>query len=162
ANALDELLRFFKSKHIICIADEVLTGFGRTGKLFASEFIATMPDIICLSKGLTGGTMALGVTATTENIFSAFLSMDKSKTFFHGHSFTANPLACTAALASLDLLEKPACIQKISWISSSHQDFVSQLKKTDAGNIKSPRAIGTVLAFEISNGSDGYLNNIGP
>jgi adenosylmethionine-8-amino-7-oxononanoate aminotransferase len=161
ANALDQLLKFFKSKNIVCIADEVLTGFGRTGKLFASEYIDTEPDIICLSKGLTGGTMALGVTAAKEEIFDAFLSSDKSKTFFHGHSYTANPLACTAALASLDLFGKPACKQKISWISKSHEDFICRLKETSPANIKCARAIGTVLAFEISNGSDSYLNNIG-
>jgi adenosylmethionine---8-amino-7-oxononanoate aminotransferase len=161
ATALDELLKFFKSKNIICIADEVLTGFGRTGKLFASEYVSTKPDIICLSKGLTGGTMALGVTAATEEIFEAFLSGDRSKTFFHGHSFTANPLACTAALASMDLLENPACRQKISWLTKSNQEFVAQLKTADAPNIKSPRSIGTVLAFEMSNGVDGYLNSIG-
>ena len=162
ATALNELLKFFKSKNIICIADEVLTGFGRTGKFFASEYLTFKPDIVCLSKGLTGGTMALGVTAATEEIFAAFLSRDRSKTFFHGHSFTANPLACTAALASMDLLEKPSCRQKISWISKTNQEFVDLLKATHAPNIKFPRAIGTVMAFELSIGEDGYLNSVGP
>jgi adenosylmethionine-8-amino-7-oxononanoate aminotransferase len=158
--ALDELLKFLKSNDIICIADEVLTGFGRTGKLFASEWMTTTPDIMCLSKGLTGGTMALGVTASNEKIFKAFLSEDRSKTFFHGHSFTANPIACAAALASLDLLEKPSCFQNISRISNSHQDFVKKLEANASPNIKSPRTIGTVLAFEIREGPDSYLNNI--
>lgn len=111
---MDEVLAFVRSKNIICIADEVLTGFGRTGKLFASEYMQTKPDIICLSKGLTGGTMALGVTACTSAIYEAYLSDDRKKTFFHGHSFTANPLACTAALASMDLLLKEECLQNIT------------------------------------------------
>ncbi|KRY98030.1 Adenosylmethionine-8-amino-7-oxononanoate aminotransferase [Trichinella pseudospiralis] len=84
-----------------------MTGFYRTGKMFASEYLTVKPDIICLSKGLTGGTMALGVTACTQQIYNAFMQDDALKTFFHGHSFTANPLACTAALASLDLLQHP-------------------------------------------------------
>ena len=162
AEALDELLKFLKSQQVICIADEVLTGFGRTGKLFASDYMGTKPDIICLSKGLTGGTMALGVTAATEEIYEAFLSPERSKTFFHGHSFTANPIACSAAIASLDLLEKPECLQKISWISHCHQAFLGQLKAASSSIIKSPRAIGTILAFEMAGGMDGYLNNIGP
>jgi adenosylmethionine-8-amino-7-oxononanoate aminotransferase len=93
-----------KKENIICIADEVLTGFYRTGSFFAGNYLQNKADIICLSKALTGGTMAMGITACTQNIYDAFVSDDKMKTFFHGHSFTANPLACTAALASLNLL----------------------------------------------------------
>ena len=98
---MDELLLYIQQINIICIADEVMTGFGRTGKMFASEYMQTKPDIICLSKGLTGGTMALGATACSEKIYTAFINEDAQKTFFHGHSFTANPLACSAANASL-------------------------------------------------------------
>ena len=85
------------------IADEVLTGFGRTGRMFACEHASVSPDILCLSKALTAGYLPLGVTAATEEIYEAFLSEDHAKTFFHGHSFTANPLACAVAIASLDL-----------------------------------------------------------
>jgi adenosylmethionine-8-amino-7-oxononanoate aminotransferase len=106
---LDELLYFIKQKNIICIADEVMTGFGRTGKMFASEYLQTKPDIICLSKGLTGGTMALGVTACSENIYNAFVMTTRKKLFFHGHSFTANPLACAAAMPALIFLKKMIC-----------------------------------------------------
>jgi adenosylmethionine-8-amino-7-oxononanoate aminotransferase len=108
---MDELLLFIREKNIICIADEVMTGFGRTAKMFASDYLQTKPDIICSSKGLTGGTMALGVTACTENIYNAFVNDDAKKTFFHGHSFTANPIACAAANASLDLFEKNKTIK---------------------------------------------------
>jgi adenosylmethionine-8-amino-7-oxononanoate aminotransferase len=158
APLMDELLSTVQSAGIICIADEVMTGFGRTGKLFASEYMNNKPDIICLSKGLTGGTMALGVTACNNKIYEAYVNDDKYKTFFHGHSFTANPLACTAALASLDLLEKEDCVKKIEWITESNQTFILQLKNDPV--IKDIRGLGTILAFEIAQGKDEYLNNI--
>ncbi len=156
---MNELLNTVKLADIICIADEVMTGFGRTAKFFASEYIQNKPDIICLSKGLTGGTMALGVTACTDRIYQAYMDDDKYKTFFHGHSFTANPLACTAALASLDLLEKETSLQKIKWISESNKKFSAEL---EAGSypIKDLRFLGTILAFEIMQGDDEYLNTI--
>jgi len=158
ASAMDELLHFVKQQEIICIADEVMTGFGRTGKLFAGEYLTEKADIICLSKGLTGGTMALGVTACTNKIYSAFVNDDKYKTFFHGHSFTANPLACTAALASLDLLLRDDCTHKIEWITNENKVFAEKLKLSDG--IKNKRSLGTILAFEIDKGKDEYLNNI--
>ena len=161
AALLDELLAFVKSHEILCIADEVMTGFYRTGKFFASDYTNEKPDIICLSKGLTGGTMALGVTAVTHKIVDAFVSDDKMKTFFHGHSFTANPLACTAALASLDLLEKETCLQSIQHIVELHKQFVTQLTTHDSRlTIKNLRQTGTLLAFEVVQGKDEYLNNI--
>ena len=164
AELMNELLTAVKKENIICIADEVMTGFGRTGKLFASEYMKEKPDIICLSKGLTGGALALGVTACTERIYEAYLSDDKLKTFFHGHSFTANPLACTAALASLDLLEKNECGKKIEWIAEENKKFADHLRSLVLGfaiKIKYLRSLGTILAFEIDEGNDGYLNNIG-
>ncbi len=158
ADLMNELLVASKETGIICIADEVMTGFGRTGKLFSSNHINEKPDIICLSKGLTGGTMALGVTACNNKIYNAYVNDDKYKTFFHGHSFTANPLACTASLASLDLLEKESCLKKIDWITKSNQEFAEQLGNHK--NIKDVRTLGTILAFEIAQGKDEYLNNI--
>ncbi len=155
---LDELLLFIKQKNIICIADEVMTGFGRTGKMFASEYLQTKPDIICLSKGLTGGTMALGVTACTENIYNAFVNDDAHKTFFHGHSFTANPLACAAANASLDLFEKNNVTESIQHITNRNIAFAQQLRKLNG--IKNVRTLGTIFAFEIEQGEDVYLNSI--
>jgi adenosylmethionine---8-amino-7-oxononanoate aminotransferase len=158
---LDELLTVAKENNILCIADEVLTGFGRTGKLFAGEYLKNKADIICLSKGLTGGTMALGVTAATQNIFDAFISDDKTKTFFHGHSFTANPVACAAALASLDLFEKNECKKNIERIAARHKNFIVQLQTSNLKyQIKNVRQIGTIVAFEINTGKDEYLNNI--
>jgi len=155
---LNELLNTVKGEDIICVADEVMTGFGRTGRFFASEYMNKKPDIICLSKGLTGGTMALGATACTNEIYSAYVEDDAMKTFFHGHSFTANPIACTAALASLDLLEQPTCINQIEWISAQMKQFAHQLKAFKT--IKNIRCIGTILAFELNIGKDEYLNSI--
>lgn len=158
AGLMDELLAVIKQSNIICIADEVMTGFGRTGKLFAGEHMINKPDIICLSKGLTGGTIALGVTACNNKIYEAYVNDDMYKTFFHGHSFTANPLACTAALASLDLLEKEKCFAQIEWITASNRQFAVELANNK--NIKDLRILGTILAFEIAKGKDEYLNNI--
>ena len=156
---MNELLTSAKLSDILCIADEVMTGFGRTGKLFASEHMNQKPDIICLSKGLTGGTMALGVTACNDTVYEAFVNDDKLKTFFHGHSFTANPLGCTAALASLDLLEKESCRTKIEWITASNKQFIERLTNGH-WKTKGWRALGTILAFEIAEGKDEYLNSI--
>src|ERR1700754_2240742 len=107
AEYLNQLMAHCKQENVLMIDDEVFTGFGRTGKRFACNHVQVQPDIMCFSKGLTGGTMALGLTTCTQQIYDAFLSDDKLKTLFHGHSFTANPVAIAAALASLDLFLKP-------------------------------------------------------
>lgn len=160
AAELNALLKECHEQGVICIADEVMTGFGRTGKLFASAYMEEQPDIICLSKGLTGGTMALGVTACTHRIYEAFLQEDTLKTFFHGHSFTANPLACAAALASLDLLEKESCLHSIERIGRQHQQFGTSLAASFPASTKNIRSLGTLFAFEIVQGKDEYLNTI--
>lgn len=160
AGLLDQLLEEAKQHDILCIADEVLTGFGRTGQLFAGKYLRHTADIICLSKGLTGGTMALGVTAATEKVFRAFLSDDKRKTLFHGHSFTANPLACSAALASLDLLLREECFLQMREITRRNAAFLEALRPFPI--VKNARSLGTILAFEINTGKDEYINAIGP
>lgn len=163
AKNLDILLSFLKEEKILCIADEVLTGFYRTGRFFAGDYLSEKADIICLSKALTGGTMALGVTACTQNVYDAFVSDDKTKTFFHGHSFTANPLACTAALASLSLLQRHKCTEQIEEIVYQQKYFFTKMKLYEDKNfIKNLRHFGTILAFEVNtNEEDGYLHNIG-
>jgi len=160
ADLMNDLLSTIKVHNIICIADEVMTGFGRTGKLFASEFLNEKPDIICLSKGLTGGTMALGVTACNDKIYTAYVNDDKMKTFFHGHSFTANPLASTSALASLDLLEQSQAIEAIAWLTRENEIFRERLINDHHFICRNVRSLGTILAFEIALGKDEYLNNI--
>ncbi len=162
AAAMDALLKTAKENHILCIADEVLTGFGRTGTFFASESLSHSADIICLSKGLTGGTMALGATACTQEIFNAFLSDDRRRTFFHGHSYTANPIACAAGLASLDLLQKKACIDQIQAITKKNKLFLKEkLSQVDPDLILNPRTIGTILAFELDSSRHEYINQVG-
>lgn len=162
AKPLNQLLKFLKEQQIICIADEVLTGFYRTGKFFAGDYLEEKADIICLSKALTGGTMALGVTACTQKIYDAFVSDDKMKTLFHGHSFTANSLACTAALASYELLLEKKCQQRIHEIVESHKIFAQQLQEFEKKHvIKNIRQTGTVIAFEMcTDQHDNYLNTI--
>jgi adenosylmethionine-8-amino-7-oxononanoate aminotransferase len=160
AKYLDELIELCRANKVITIADEVMTGFGRTGKYFASDHVKNKPDIICLSKGLTGGYMPLGVTSCAEFIFNEFISSDKTKTFFHGHSYTANPTACTAALASLDVLEEKNTWNSIERINSSHKNFLRKITGHKA--LKEVRLCGTILAFEIkTEETTHYLNEAG-
>ncbi|MCA6079068.1 adenosylmethionine--8-amino-7-oxononanoate transaminase [Fulvivirga sedimenti] len=152
AKTLDRLLEIAKSHEIICIADEVMTGFGRTGRLFACEFLAHSPDLICLSKGLTGGALPLGATACTAEIMRPYLTADLRQAFLHGHSYTANPMACAAANASLELLLTDDCLENIKRIAQSHSDFV----RKHAGNdrLKDIRSMGTILALEFYTDQD--------
>ena len=114
---------------------------------------------MCLSKTLTGGTLPLGVTAAPEFVYEAFLSNDKYKTFFHGHSFTANPIACRAALASLELLQKPECLINIQQIVLLHQQFADEIKGHP--RITEIRVIGTIIAIELKTDEErGYMNTI--
>ena len=153
APAFDKLLLLCKEKNILCIADEVMTGFGRTGKFFASDYMTQKPDLVCLSKGLTGGTLPMGITSCTEDIYLSFYSDDVMKTFFHGHSFTANPLGCAAANASLDLMEDESVFHKIHHIAEMHSRFSEEVK--DDENVLDVRCLGTILAIELKN-TGGY------
>ncbi|MCO4099057.1 MAG: adenosylmethionine--8-amino-7-oxononanoate transaminase [Gemmatimonas sp.] len=139
------------------IADEVMTGFGRTGPMFACDRANVRPDLLCMSKGITGGVLPLGATAATEEIFDAFRSDDRRKTFFHGHSYTANPIACAAALASLSLFT-PACHAERVRIEQLHTEQLSVLR--GARGVKAVRQIGTVAAVELD-APAGYLSDIG-
>jgi adenosylmethionine---8-amino-7-oxononanoate aminotransferase len=159
AEDLDELIKIAKKKNIICIADEVMTGFGRTGKLFASDHLEESPDIICLSKGITGGFMPLGVTVCNEKIYQAFYSDDRMKTFYHGHSYTANPLACAAAVASIELLLKPSCIEQIEMISNRHAAFCEEMRKMES--VEDARHCGTIMAIELrTDQGSSYFSSI--
>ncbi|WP_461453071.1 adenosylmethionine--8-amino-7-oxononanoate transaminase [Mucilaginibacter sp.] len=146
AEYLDELLEHCITEGVLTIADEVFTGFGRTGKLFACDYLTQQPDIMCFSKGLTGGTMALGLTTCTQQIYDAFLSDDKLKTLFHGHSYTANPVACSAALASLDITLQHATMQNIRRIEARHSAFADKIKAHP--KVRTIRQTGTIVAFE--------------
>lgn len=159
ARYLDQLFTAVHRAGALCIADEVMTGFGRTGKLFAVEYLQEQPDIICLSKGITGGFLPLGVTVCTQDIYDAFYQDDKLKTFFHGHSYTANPLACAAAVASLKLLQDASCRNRIAAITQSHRAFATSLQGHPF--IKDIRHLGTILAIELGTPeSSSYFNSI--
>ena len=156
---LDELIKQCNVKNVITIADEVMTGFGRTGKFFASDYLETKPDIICMSKGITGGVMPLGATSCSQFIYDAYISDDKMKTFFHGHSYTANPTACSAALASMDLFDEPATFENINRIIKLHNAFLQKIKLHES--LIDVRQLGTVIAFEIkTNEHTHYLNSL--
>ena len=158
-NVLDKLIALCRENEVITIADEVMTGFGRTGTFFASDRLFNKPDIICLSKGLTGGVMPLGATACSKFIYDAFLSDDKMKTFFHGHSYTANPTACSAALASMDLFDLPGAFENIVRIEQKHSLFLKKI--IGHARILDVRQSGTIIAFEIkTNEHTNYLNSL--
>lgn len=157
AQYLNELLSTCSHYNILTIADEVMTGFGRTGTFFACEQLSVKPDMFCLSKGLTGGTMPMGVTSCNEKIFNAFLSDDKLKTLYHGHSFTANPVACAASLASLDVLLHPDTLQNMKRITARHAGFLSKIKAHS--KVKTVRQTGTIIALEWETGTEtSYLS----
>ena len=143
----------------LLIADEVLTGFGRCGDWFASRRAGIQPDLMALSKGLTGGCLPMGVTMATEQIFSAFIGTDPELTFWHGHSFTANPLGCAAANASLDLLEQAP--ERFQSFENRHRPHLETLAHHD--RVRHVRLLGTAAAFDLAvEGTEGYLNPEGP
>jgi adenosylmethionine---8-amino-7-oxononanoate aminotransferase len=145
---------------VLMIADEVLTGFGRTGRMFACEHADVAPDVICLSKALTAGYLPLGATVVTSAIFDAFLSDDRSRTLFHGHSFTANPLACAVALASLDLFAERDVLGDVRRIEQQLRDGLTALRSLPlVGDV---RVIGGVGIVELADDSAGYLDALGP
>jgi adenosylmethionine-8-amino-7-oxononanoate aminotransferase len=158
AELLDALIAHCKKENVLTIADEVMTGFGRTGKLFASDYLTNKADLMCFSKGLTGGTMPLGITTCTQDIYDAFLSDDKLKTLFHGHSFTANPVACAASNASFDLLMQPETQNNINRIVSKHQEFAIEIANNP--KLKNIRQKGTIIALEWDIEATSYFNNI--
>ncbi|MBU3660348.1 MAG: adenosylmethionine--8-amino-7-oxononanoate transaminase [Flavobacteriales bacterium] len=156
---LEALVNLAKANNVLVIFDEIMTAFGRTGTLFAFEHTNVRPDIICLSKGLTGGVLPLGLTVATNAIFDAFLSDERAKAFLHGHSFTGNPLACAAACASLDLFEQAATWENIKAIETRNLDFLQKLEKYAI--IENPRVYGTILAFDLkTDGPAGYFSTI--
>ncbi len=158
ATHLDVLLKICREHGIITIADEVMTGFGRTGKLFACDYLQEKPSIMCFSKGLTGGFMPLGVTTCSQDIYEAFLSTDRYKTFFHGHSYTGNPLACSVALASLDLVDKPTFEADLQRIAGKHKTFMAHIATHP--HVKEVRHLGTIIAVEIAVGESSYFSDL--
>jgi adenosylmethionine-8-amino-7-oxononanoate aminotransferase len=154
-------LRELTSKYgVLLIADEVLTGFGRCGRMFACELAGISPDIICLSKGLTGGFLPLAATVATQAIYESFCAPDRSRTFFHGHSYTANPLGCAAAIASLTIFESEPVFERIAAIERVHQECAPLLRThPTVGDV---RLIGTVATIELHDNDPGYFSSVRP
>jgi adenosylmethionine-8-amino-7-oxononanoate aminotransferase len=159
AEVLDHLIAICKQHHVFTIADEVMTGFGKTGKTFASDYLSIPPDMMCLSKALTGGTIPMAITTFTQEIFDGFYDDDTNKALFHGHTFTANPTGCAAALASIQLLQNDATQSNIERIHQSHLDF--QTKIQNHPKVKTTRVLGVIFALEIKTETqESYYGNL--
>ncbi|MCS6934457.1 MAG: adenosylmethionine--8-amino-7-oxononanoate transaminase [Chitinophagales bacterium] len=157
---LDEMIRLTRESEALSIADEVFTGFGRTGKFLATDYCMHRPDIVCLSKGITGGFIPFAVTTCTLQVYEAFLSHEKTKMLFHGHSYSGNPLGCAAAIASLRLFEEENTLEKIAAIMEAHRQFATRINSMHG--VAEVRQTGTILAIELENKhGKGYLNPIG-
>jgi adenosylmethionine-8-amino-7-oxononanoate aminotransferase len=160
AEFLARTRRLTEAHDVLLIADEVLTGFGRTGRMFACEHAEIAPDLLCLSKGLTGGFLPLGATLATERISEAFRSTDRSRTFFHGHSYTGNPVACAAANASLKIFETEPVFERVRAIERLHAERLPALARHPA--VGDARRLGTVAAVELDAPDAGYLSSLRP
>jgi len=158
AEALEALLAEAKAAGCLCIADEVMTGFYRTGSFFASNQCSTAPDFICLSKGLTGGALPMAMTVCSQYLYDAFLDERFEKGFLHGHSFTGNPLGCAAALASLDLLESDESAANRAQISAMYAHMQPQLQASR--HLHNVRSTGMIIAANIGHDAGGYLHPV--
>ncbi|WP_417612405.1 adenosylmethionine--8-amino-7-oxononanoate transaminase [Parasphingorhabdus sp.] len=157
---LREMAAICRAHDVLFIADEVMTGWGRTGTIFACEQAAVEPDILCMAKGLTGGGIPLAVTAAKDALYQAHFSEDRAKMFFHSSSFTANPIACAAANANLAIWRDEPVQERIDTIAAAHQAFADRLQRR--ASVSGLRQCGTILAFEIDDGAGDYMSSIGP
>ena len=161
AEVLDKMIALCKDHSVFTIADEVMTGFGKTGKTFATDYLIDNPDMICLSKALTGGTIPMAITTFTQEIYDGFYDDDVNKALFHGHTFTANPTGCAAALASLELLQTPEMQANLKRVNQSHLEFENKIKSHP--KVKTTRVLGVIFALEIETSSEesyyGTLRN---
>jgi adenosylmethionine-8-amino-7-oxononanoate aminotransferase len=144
---LDKMIAICNQNNVFTIADEVMTGFGKTGKTFATDYLINKPDMMCLSKALTGGTIPMAITSFTQEVFDGFYDDDTNKALFHGHTFTANPTGCAAALASINLLQTAAMQSNIARINQSHLAFEQKIKSHP--KVTATRVLGVIFALEI-------------
>lgn len=160
AEGLETLLQLCKENEVLCIADEVMTGFGKTGTNFASEYLKTQPDIMCLSKALTAGVAAMSITACSQVVFDAFLDDEIAKGFFHAHTYSANPLACSAAIAGIDLLTSAEIQNDILRIERLHKAFSEKIKAHK--KVAAVRTLGVIFALDLNVEMERYgtLRNI--
>lgn len=157
---LAEMKRICETHGVLFIADEVMTGWGRTGTRFACEQADVTPDIACYSKGLTGGSLPLAVTLCRADIFDAHYSADRSKTFFHSSSYTANPIACAAACANLEIWHSEPVMERIAAVASAQAMGLDRFREDR--RFSNVRQIGTIAALDIATDDGGYLAGIGP
>lgn len=157
---LTEMAKICASHEVLLIADEVMTAWGRTGTLTACEQANVVPDILCLSKGLTGGSVPLAVTMASEAIWDAHYSRDRALTFFHSSSYTANPIACAAAAANLAIWREEPVLDRVTGLAARQERPVDELAKQPG--IHNPRAIGTITAVELGDDQGRYFSDLGP
>jgi len=151
---LDKLIEYAQKHNVVCIADEVMTGFGKTGKLFAADYLEYKPDVMCLSKALTAGMVPMGLTTCSQKIYDAFYADEIGKGFFHGHTYSANPIACAAAIASIELVQSEEIQNGIKMIERNHEAFALKIK--DATNVFEIRTLGVILAIDLNMDIDRY------
>lgn len=156
AEGLDALIALCQENQVLCIADEIMTGFGKTGKNFASEYLSNEPDIICLSKALTAGMFPLSITSCSQAVFNRFLSDEIEKGFFHAHTFSAHPIGCAAAIAGIELLNSPDILERRLYIEQSHLAFASSIKSHS--KVDEVRALGVILAIDLKVRAERYGN----
>jgi len=156
AKHLNSILEMFKEYGVVTIADEVMTGFGKTGSYFASDHIATKPDIICMSKALTAGLVPMAVTSCTQQIYDAFYADDISKGLFHGHTYSGNPMACTAAIAGIQLLTSSAIQDNIQNIIAWHKEFDAEISQHP--KVATTRQTGIIFALDLKTSMERYGN----
>jgi adenosylmethionine-8-amino-7-oxononanoate aminotransferase len=159
-HVLKEMRRICTQADVLFIADEVMTGWGRTGTLFACQQADVSPDIVCYSKGITGGALPLAVTLCTPAIFAAHYSTDRAKTFFHSSSYTANPIACAAALANLKLWDNPQTSERLASLGTMQERALAPFRNDP--RFENVRRCGTIVALDLKVGDAGYLAEIGP
>jgi adenosylmethionine---8-amino-7-oxononanoate aminotransferase len=155
-----EMKRICEAHGVLFIADEVMTGWGRTGTLFACEQAGVTPDIACYSKGLTGGSLPLAVTVCRADIFDAHYSTDRSRTFFHSSSYTANPIACAAALANLEIWQNEPVLERVAAVAHLHAKGLDRFREDR--RFANVRQIGSIAALDIASSETGYMAAIGP
>ena len=157
--SLDRLIKICKENKVLTIADEVMTGFGKTGKTFACDYLTEKPDMMCLSKALTGGTIPMAITTFTQDIFEAFYDDDINKALFHGHTFTANPTGCSAALASIELLQSQEMQDNIARVNKNHLAFQKHIESHP--KVTTTRVLGVIFALEIkTESSESYYGSM--
>ncbi len=157
---LREIAALCRRHNVFLIADEVMTGFGRTGTMFACEQAGITPDLMCLSKGLTGGVLPMGATLANGEIYDAFYAKDRTKTFFHSTSYTGNAIACAAALANLDIFTREDVKARIACIADGHKSRLERF--CGKPEIAEARQCGTIAALELTAKDSGYLASLGP